>query len=133
MSSLCHSQVHSGAQTSPVLHGADAHQVPMLDGVYVDIVGNAVLPAVARLRRSGVRTGRSGMHARLARYGGIFGDAVHTGAGAQSHHYSVHVRVHLRCDQAAATGFSSARQGKYCTVRLRIALNFHATIRTALS
>lgn len=57
------------------------------------------------------------MHARLAGHGGVFGDAGHTGAGAQSDNYSVHVRVHLRCDQAAAAGISGARQGIYSQYR----------------
>lgn len=102
-------QVHSRAQTGPILHGADAHQVSVLDGVHVDIVGDAVLPAAARVRRPGVRSGHGGVHARLAGHGGVFGDPVHTGAGAQPDHDSVHVRVHLRCDQTAAAGLSSAR------------------------
>jgi len=105
------SQVHSGTQTSSVLYGADTHQVSVLDGVHVDIVGDAVQPTAARVRRSGIRPGHGGVHARLAGHGGVFGDAVHTGAGAQSDHYSVHVRVYLRCDQAAAARISSTRQG----------------------
>lgn len=47
------------------------------------------------------------MHARLAGHGGVLGDVVHTGAGAQSDHNSVHVRVYLRCDQTAAARLSS--------------------------
>jgi len=106
-------QVHSGAQTSKVLHGADAHQVPVLDGVHVDFVSNAVLPAAARVQQSYVRERHCGVHARLARNGGVFGDTVHIGAGSQPDHYFVHVRVYLRCDQAAAARFSSTRQGKH--------------------
>jgi len=79
---VLYSQVHSGTQTSPVLYGADAHQVSVLDGVHVDIVGDAVQPTAARVRRSGIRPGHGGVHARLAGHGGVFGDAVHTGVGA---------------------------------------------------
>lgn len=99
-------QVHSGAQTGPILYGADAYQVPVLDGVHVDIIGDAVLSAATRVRRSSIRQGHGGVHARLAGHGGVFGYAVYIGARTQPDHYSVHLRVHLRCYQAAATGFS---------------------------
>lgn len=72
--------------------------MPVLDGVHVDIVSDAVQPAAAGVWRSGVRQGDVGVHARLAGHGCVLGDAVHTGAGAQSHHYIVHVRVYLRCN-----------------------------------
>lgn len=91
-------QIHSGTETGAVFYRANAHQVPVLDGVHVDIVGDAVLPAAARVRRSGVRQGDVGVHARLAGHGCLFGNVVHTGAGAQSDYNLVHVRVHLRCD-----------------------------------
>lgn len=83
----------------------------MLDGVYVDIVGDVVLPATARVRRPGVRQGHGPVHARLAGHGGVFGDALHTGSGTQPDYYFVHVRVHIRGHQAATTGFPGARQG----------------------
>lgn len=102
-------QVHSGPETGAVLHGADAYQVPVLDGVHVDIVGDAVLPAATRVRRPGIRHGHGGVHARLAGHGRVLGDAVHPGVGAQFDHHSVHVRVYLRRHQAAAAGLSGAR------------------------
>lgn len=106
-------QVHSGAQTGAVFHGADAHQVSVLDGVHVDIVGDAVLPATARVRRSGVRQGDVGVHARLARHGGVFSNAIHTDTGAQPDNHFVHLRVHLRGNQTAEAGLFGSRQGEY--------------------
>lgn len=111
-------QVHSSAQTGAVFHGADAYQVPVLDGVHVDIVGDAMLSAAARVRQTVVRRGHDGVRAQLAGHGGVFGNAVHPDPGAQPDHYSVYVRVHIRRDQAAAAGLSGTRQGnrkrKHC-------------------
>lgn len=100
----------------------------MLDGVHVDIVGDAVLSAAARVRQTVVRRGYDGVRAQLAGHGGVFGNAVHPDPGAQPDHYSVHVRVHLRCDQAAAAGFSGTRQGKQKNQKTRTQLYAHCAI-----
>lgn len=93
------------------LAGANAHSLPVLDGVHVGVRRHAVLPAAAGLHGAAVRPRLLHLHAGLGQHGGLHHHAGHPGAGAQRHIHRVQLPVHLQHDAPHPQRGADPRQG----------------------
>jgi hypothetical protein len=99
------------AQAAPLRDPPDEDAVPVLDGLHLDLGGDAVLPAAARLQPAQVRRGRLHLHAGLGQHGRLLGHAGHPGARPQPHHHRLHLHLHLQHAAQAEERLPLPRQG----------------------
>lgn len=85
-------------------------QMPMLDGIHVDIVGNALLPTNVGLQRSTLRSWCVCVQTKLGQYGGIHRNAGHISIGPQSHIDRTQLWLHLRDDASPEIRCTDTRQ-----------------------
>lgn len=89
----------------------------MLDGLHVDQRGDDVLPTLARFQQTDLRPRGLHLYARLGQHGRIYHHAVHSRVGAVSHHYRLHVLLHILHDEATKIRRFNPRQGiRYCII-----------------